>query len=66
MKNKKIVKNIKETIQKLNIELNKEKIPLVLRKNDDISLFSSNMDEKEISLILLCFKFKMGRWINYL
>ena len=50
---KKFVQNYKQTILKLNIELNKEKIPLVVRKNDDVALFSSNMDEKELSIIFL-------------
>ena len=50
---KKFVKKYKETIKKLNIELNKEKIPIVMKDNDDVALFSSNMDEKEILLIFL-------------
>ena len=50
---KKVVKKYKETIKKLNLELNKQKIPLVMRDNDDVALFSSNMDEKEILLTFL-------------
>ena len=50
---KKVVKTYKETINKLNLELNKQKIPLVMRDNDDVALFSSNMDEKEILVTFL-------------
>ena len=50
---KKVVKQYKETIRKLNTELNKEKIPIVMKNNDDVALFSSNMDEKEILLTFL-------------
>ena len=50
---KKVVKNYKEIIKKLNSELNKQKIPLVMKDNDDVALFSSNMDEKEILEIFL-------------
>ena len=50
---KKVVKQYKETIRKLNTELNKEKIPVVMKNNDDVALFSSNMDEKEILLTFL-------------
>ena len=50
---KKVVKKYKEIINKLNNELNKQKIPLVMKDNDDIALFSSNMDEKEILEIFL-------------
>ena len=50
---KKVVKQYKETIRKLNIELNKQKIPIVMKNNDDVALFSSNMDEKEILLTFL-------------
>ena len=50
---KKVVKKYKEIIKKLNIELNKQKIPLVMKDNDDVALFSSNMDEKEILEIFL-------------
>jgi GTPase len=49
----KVVKKYKETIKKLNNELNKEKIPIVMKDNDDVVLFSSNMEEKEIMLIFL-------------
>ena len=50
---KKVVKKYKEIINKLNNELNKQKIPLVMKDNDDVALFSSNMDEKEILEIFL-------------
>jgi GTPase len=50
---KKVVKKYKEIIKKLNSELNKQKIPLVMKDNDDVALFSSNMDEKEILEIFL-------------
>ena len=50
---KKVVKNYKEIIKKLNSELNKQKIPLFMKDNDDVALFSSNMDEKEILEIFL-------------
>ena len=50
---KKVVKQYKETIRKLKTELNKEKIPIVMKNNDDVALFSSNMDEKEILLTFL-------------
>ncbi len=44
----KVVKKYKETIQKLNKELNKQKIPIVMRDNEDVVLLSSSMDEKEL------------------
>ena len=47
------VKQYKETIRKLNTELNKQKIPILMKNNDDVALFSSNMDEKEILLTFL-------------
>ena len=50
---KKVVKKYKEIIYKLNIELNKQKIPLVMKGNNDVALFSSNMEEKEILEIFL-------------
>ena len=50
---KKVVKKYKETINKLNIELNKQKIPIVMKNNDDVALFSSNMEEKELLLTFL-------------
>ena len=50
---KKVVKQYKETIKKLNVELNKQKIPLVVKDDSDVVLFSSNMDEKEILSIFL-------------
>ena len=50
---KKVVKKYKETINKLNEELNKQKIPIVMKDNDDVALFSSNMDEKEILITFL-------------
>ena len=50
---KKVIKQYKETIRKLNIELNKQKIPILMKNNDDVALFSSNMDEKEILLTFL-------------
>ena len=50
---KKLIKKYKETINKLNKELNLAKIPLVMKDNDDVALFSSNMEEKEILLTFL-------------
>ena len=50
---KNVVKRYKDTIKKLNSQLNKQKIPLIMRDNDDVALFSSNMDEKEILLTFL-------------
>ena len=50
---KTVVKNYKETISKLNTETNKQKIPIIMKDNDDVALFSSNMDEKEILLTFL-------------
>ena len=44
----KVVKKYKETIQKLNEKLNKQKIPIVMRDNEDVVLLSSSMDEKEL------------------
>ena len=61
---KKVVKQYKETIRKLNTELNKEKIPIVMKNNDDVALFSSNMDEKEILLIFLVSTLKWEGGLN--
>ena len=56
---KKIIKKYKETIKKLNTELNKQKIPLIMKDNSDVALFSSNMDEK---IILVTFLVSNLKW----
>ena len=43
------VKEYKETIKKLNVG----KIPLIMKSDDDVALFSSNMEEKDLALIFL-------------
>ena len=46
---KNVVIKYKETIKKIN----STKIPVVMKNNNDVVLFSSNMDEKDFALIFL-------------
>ena len=49
----KFVKKYKETIKKLNSELNLQKIPIIIKNDEDVELFSRSMDEKEILVTFL-------------
>ena len=50
---KQFVKKYKETIKKLNSELNLQKIPKIIKNDEDVELFSRSMDEKEILVTFL-------------
>ena len=43
----------KEMIKKINSELNLEKFPFIIKNDEDVELFSRNMDEKEILVTFL-------------
>ena len=47
------MKKYKETIKKLNSELNLQKIPKIIKNDEDVELFSRSMDEKEILVTFL-------------
>ena len=47
------VEKYKKTIIKLNSELNLQKIPIIVKNDEDVELFSRNMDEKEILVTFL-------------
>ena len=47
------VRKYKETIKKLNSELNLQKIPIIIKNDEDVELFSRSMDEKEILVTFL-------------
>jgi len=49
----KFVKKYKETIKKLNSELNLQKIPKIIKNDEDVELFSRSMDEKDILVTFL-------------
>ena len=50
---KQFVKKYKEIIKKLNSELNLQKIPKIIKNDEDVELFSRSMDEKEILVTFL-------------
>ena len=50
---KQFVRKYKETILKLNSELNLQKIPKIIKNDEDVELFSRSMDEKEILVTFL-------------
>lgn len=49
----KFVKKYKEIIKKLNNELNLEKIPIIIKNEEDVQQFSRSMDEKDILVTFL-------------
>ena len=49
----KFVRKYKETIKKINTELNLQKIPIIIKNDEDVELFSRSMDEKEILVTFL-------------
>ena len=49
----KFVKKYKETIKKLNTELNLHKIPIIIKDNEDVESFSRSKDEKDILVTFL-------------
>ena len=49
----KFVRKYKETIKKLNKELNLEKIPIIIKNDNDVELFSRSIDKKEIMVTFL-------------
>lgn len=40
-------------MKKLNSELNLQKIPIIIKNDEDVELFSRSMDEKEILVTFL-------------
>ena len=49
----KFVIKYKGTINKLNQELNLQKIPIIMKNDKDVELFSRSMDKKEFMIIFL-------------
>ena len=47
------VRKYKETIKKLNSELNLQKIPILIKNDEDVELFSRSMEEKELLVTFL-------------
>ena len=49
----KFVKKYKEAIKKLNTELNIQKIPIIIKNNEDVESFARSMEEKDILVTFL-------------
>ena len=47
------IRKYKETIRKLNSELNLQKIPIIIKNDEDVESFSRSMDEKELLVTFL-------------